>query len=154
MPEWLKQDIVGLTGLTRDALHVHIGLGLMLAAAALLKGRHVLRAWLFVLTAELLNEATELSGAFPDPSEGDWSGSLHDIANTMFWPTLVLVAVRLGLVRLFPASSLKHEPTRSVAPSSDASSIPDQASREISAEAMVSPHLSSRAAAASSAAST
>lgn len=154
MPEWLKQDIVGLTGLTRDALHVHIGLGLMLAAAALLKGRHVLRAWLFVLTAELLNEATELSGAFPDPSEGDWSGSLHDIANTMFWPTLVLVAVRLGLVRLFPAASSKGEPGRSSVPARDASSDSDQTSREISAEAIVNPHLSSRAAAASSAAST
>jgi hypothetical protein len=86
---WLSQVL----GLSPDALHVHVSIMLMLAAAILWRQRmdHLL-PWLAVLVLELFNELLDLSA--PANGENTIHASLHDIYNTMFLPTLVLLCLR------------------------------------------------------------
>ncbi|RIA43534.1 hypothetical protein DFR49_1756 [Hephaestia caeni] len=86
---WLSQVL----GLSPDALHVHVSILAMLAAAVLWRQRmdRVL-PWLTVLALEIVNEMLDLSA--PDSGENTLHASLHDLANTMFLPTIILVCLR------------------------------------------------------------
>ena len=86
---WLSK----LTGLSADALHVHTSILLMLAAAVVWRRRvdHAI-PWLTVFAAELVNEALDLSA--PANGENTIHASLHDIYNTMFLPTVILLCLR------------------------------------------------------------
>lgn len=86
---WLSQVL----GLSPDALHVHASILTMLAAAVLWRRRmdHVL-PWLTVLALEIFNELLDLSA--PATGENTIRASLHDLANTMFLPTVILVCLR------------------------------------------------------------
>lgn len=86
---WLSQ----ITGLSPDALHVHVSVLAMLAAAVLWRRRvdHVL-PWVTVLIAEVANEALDLSN--PAGGENTIHASVHDLLNTMFLPTVILICLR------------------------------------------------------------
>jgi hypothetical protein len=90
---WLIETV----GLTNDALHVHGSL-LILCVSALVSRRRPdsLWCWLIVFIAELFNEYADLRGAAP--GEATMDAALHDIYNTMFWPTVILILGRF----LFP----------------------------------------------------
>jgi hypothetical protein len=86
----LKLDIVGLTGLSKDALHVYVGLGVWLLAAALFRRSiTTLRPWLAVLVVALGIEAFDAFDDWVDLGRWRWRASLHDVVNTMFWPTVL-----------------------------------------------------------------
>ena len=91
----LKLDIVGFTGLSKDALHIYVGLGVWLLAAALFRRSiTVLRPWLAVLVVACVIEAFD---AFDDWVQlGGWRymASLHDVVNTLFWPTVLALLAR------------------------------------------------------------
>ncbi len=82
-----------MLGLSPDALHVHVSIMVMLCAAILWRRRmdHLL-PWLTVLAIEFLNELLDLS--VPANGENTIHASLHDVYNTMFLPTLVLLCLR------------------------------------------------------------
>jgi hypothetical protein len=89
----LKTDLSQLLNLSKDALHVHLGLLIMLLAVFILrKSPASIVPWLCVLTLELANEILDLSHG----PHGSLSlfGSLKDIVNTMLWPTVILVLAR------------------------------------------------------------
>jgi hypothetical protein len=90
---WLIETV----GLTNDAMHVHGSL-LILCVSALVSRRRPdsLWCWLIVFIAELFNEYADLRGAAP--GEATMDAALHDIYNTMFWPTVILILGRF----LFP----------------------------------------------------
>ena len=90
---WLIETV----GLTNDAMHVHGSL-LILYVSALVSRRRPdsLWCWLIVFIAELFNEYADLRGAAP--GEATMDAALHDIYNTMFWPTVILILGRF----LFP----------------------------------------------------
>lgn len=89
----LKDLIEWTSHLSRDALHVHIGLLLFLGMAALFRrGPRFHRAlgWLFVLC--LLGECFDTLMAFSQGRSPHYLGSVKDIVNTMLWPTILVFA--------------------------------------------------------------
>jgi hypothetical protein len=110
---WLIEKV----GLTNDAMHVHGSLLILMVSAIFLRRRpDSIWCWFVVLVAELFNEYADLRGEAPGESTLD--ASLHDLYNTMFWPTIILILGRF----LFPrrkkgepdgaaaSSDLAHEP--------------------------------------------
>jgi hypothetical protein len=111
---WVSYKIwlIDTVGLTNDAMHVHGALLILCVSAILLRRRpDSLWCWLIVLLAELFNEYADLRGAAP--GEATIDAALHDIYNTMFWPTLILILGRF----LFPRKN--RDVVNPVAPSSD-----------------------------------
>ena len=106
-----KTWLVDHVGLTNDAMHIHIALLIMMTTAVILRKRpDSFLPWLAVLIAELFNEYADLVG--DAPGEATIKASLHDIYNTMFWPTLLLLIGRW----LFPHRLPETKPEE---PSSD-----------------------------------
>jgi hypothetical protein len=91
----LKLDIVGLTGLSKDALHVYVGIGVWLLAAALLRRSiSTLRPWLAVLLVACAIEGFDAFDDWVDLGRWRWRASLHDVVNTMLWPTVLALLAR------------------------------------------------------------
>lgn len=91
----LKLDIVELTGLSKDAMHVYVGLGVWLLAAALFRRSITsLRPWLAVLVVALAIEAFDAFDDWVGLGRWRWKASLRDVVNTMFWPTLLALLAR------------------------------------------------------------
>jgi hypothetical protein len=89
----LKEWTMVFTGVSKDALHVHMSL-LLVCAAARLTRRPLgsLLPWSMVLALALLNELLDY---LSDPYAADWQeAALHDVANTMLWPTVLIIAAR------------------------------------------------------------
>ena len=96
---WVSYKIwlIDTVGLTNDAMHVHGALLILCVSAILLRRRPDSPwCWLSVFLAELFNEYADLRGAAP--GEATIDAALHDIYNTMFWPTVILILGRF----LFP----------------------------------------------------
>ena len=94
-----KLWLVDVSGLAKDALHIHVGLLVFFAVALALK--KPLRSplpWLAVLAAALLGEALDRRDDRAGGGLWRWQASVHDIINTLFWPTLILLLARLGHV--------------------------------------------------------
>ena len=89
----IKLAIVAATGLSKDALHVYVGLAVFLVVAAISK--RPLSSWLPWVAALLVAMAGELIDMRDDLSSlgyWRWSASMHDIVNTILWPTVFLTA--------------------------------------------------------------
>ena len=86
---------MGLTGLSKDALHVYVGLIVWLLAAALWrKSIASIKPWLAVLMVAF---AGEMFDAYDDwHTFGRWRviRSVHDLLNTLFWPTVLALLAR------------------------------------------------------------
>ena len=87
-----KNWLVASTQLGKDALHVYFGMALFLAVRLLWRRRGGwLAAWFAVLVmacgGEWLDLTAEVSRAAVQPDAAHW----HDIWNTMFWPTMLLI---------------------------------------------------------------
>ena len=111
---WVSYKIwlIDTVGLTNDAMHVHGSLLILCVSALVLRRRpDSLWCWLIVFIAELFNEYADLRGAAP--GEATIDAALHDIYNTMFWPTLILILGRF----LFPRKN--RDVVNPAAPSSD-----------------------------------
>ncbi len=80
-------------GITDDALHVLVGVGLLLVLA-LIAGRRLddWRLWLAVLAIELVNEVVDLANTISP--EATWAASRHDVLVTMAIPTAILLLMR------------------------------------------------------------
>ena len=94
-----KLAILAATSLSRDALHIHVGLAVMLLTALLF--RRTLRSplpWLAALVACLLVEAVDLHDDLASLGRLRWKASAHDLVNTMLWPTVLLLAARFSRV--------------------------------------------------------
>lgn len=91
----LKLDIMGFTGLAKDALHVYVGLGVWLLAAALFRRSiTTLRPWLAVLVVACGIECFDAFDDWVQLGHWRWRASIHDIVNTMFWPTVLALLAR------------------------------------------------------------
>lgn len=91
----LKTQLSELLGITRDALHIHIGLAIFLAVALVF--RRSLASWipwLALLAFELANELMDIFHMHEGAIGFELGDSLKDILNTMFWPSVVLIVAR------------------------------------------------------------
>lgn len=112
-----KMRLVEFVGLTNDAMHVHGSIMILFVSAIILRHRpDSVRCWLIVFIAELFNEYADLKGLAP--GEDSIRASVHDLYNTMFWPTIILVFGRF----LFPPR--KAEPKLAEAGSGDRADQP------------------------------
>jgi hypothetical protein len=116
---WLIETV----GLTNDAMHVHGSLLILCVSALVLRRRPDSPwCWLIVFIAELFNEYADLRGAAA--GEATIDAALHDVYNTMFWPTLLLILGRALFPRkkatlVSPAaisSDLPHQPLEQATP--------------------------------------
>ena len=109
---WLIETV----GLTNDAMHVHGSLLILCVSALVLRRRPDSPCcWLIVCIAELFNEYADLRGAAA--GEATIDAALHDVYNTMFWPTVLLILGRA----LFP-----REQATPVSPAAISSDLPHQ----------------------------
>jgi hypothetical protein len=87
--------VIDATGLDKDALHIYFGLALFLTVRLVWRWRGGwLVAWLAVLAmacgGEWLDMTAEVGRSAIQPDTAHW----HDIWNTMFWPTILLLVGR------------------------------------------------------------
>ena len=90
-----KVSLVTATGLDKDALHIYVGMTVFLAVRLAWRWRGGwLTAWLGVLAiacgGEWLDLTAEANHSAIQPDAAHW----HDIWNTMFWPTVLLLVGR------------------------------------------------------------
>jgi hypothetical protein len=90
-----KVSVIETTGLDKDALHIYFGMTLFLVVRLAWRGRGGwVAAWLAVLAmacgGEWLDLTAEAGNAAIQPDTAHW----HDIWNTMFWPTVLLIVGR------------------------------------------------------------
>jgi len=99
MVQIAKQFVVSATGLSKDTLHVYTGLAVMFIAALVL--RKPIRSfvpWLIVLAVAAAGESLDMRDDFVYLGYWRWQSSLHDITNTMFWPSIMLMLSRFRIV--------------------------------------------------------
>ncbi|PZU56924.1 MAG: hypothetical protein DI547_15270 [Sphingobium sp.] len=91
----VKVQIEYVLGLSSDAVHVHVSV-LMFLFFALVTRRRLSHPmpWLMVLGVECLNELVDMNQPF-GTIENNWPASWHDIKNTMFLPTMIMIVVAL-----------------------------------------------------------
>lgn len=81
-------------GLSPDALHIHAGVALLfLFAWVTRRSLHDWRPVLMVFLVELANEIIDMNQA-AGSLENNWLASRHDLMNTMFLPTLLMLYYR------------------------------------------------------------
>ena len=90
-----KGSIIDATGLSKDALHIYFGLALFLLVRLVWRWRGGwVVAWLAALAmacgGEWLDMTAEAGRSAIQPDAAHW----HDIWNTMFWPTILLLVGR------------------------------------------------------------
>ena len=92
-----KVRLIEFVGLTNDAMNIHGSILILFVSAIILRRRpDSILCWIIVLAAELFNEFADLKGLAP--GEASIDASIHDLYNTMFWPTVILILGRF----LFP----------------------------------------------------
>lgn len=91
--------MVMFTGVTRDALHTQLGLAIFFSVALLLRQK-AHQGWPIGVTvvAAVLSEVFDYGRDVARYGVWDRSGSVHDIINTVFWPLIIYLMVRSGIV--------------------------------------------------------
>ena len=91
----LKTEISQALGITKDALHIHLGLAIFLGVAFIFRRPLTsLIPWLALLAFELVNELMDMFHLHNGTIGFEIGDSVKDVLNTMFWPTIVLLAAR------------------------------------------------------------
>ena len=90
-----KHDLVQIAALSKDALHVYVGLTVFLVVAAVSrKGLRSTAALLVVVAVALVGELLDLRDEFRAHEHLKWGASLHDLLNTCFWPLVLWLLSR------------------------------------------------------------
>ncbi len=91
-----KVWLIELLGLSRDALHIYVGLTVFLLVALIF--RLPLRDWRPLAAVFLVAVAGEIWDLFErlrPEQEPFWASNWHDIWNTMFWPLVLFILARM-----------------------------------------------------------
>lgn len=95
----IKLAIVSVLGLSKDALHVYTGLAVFLVTAVVL--RKPLRSFLplfIVIAVAVSGELLDRHDDIASLGHWRWQASLHDVLNTLFWPSVLWFLARLGIL--------------------------------------------------------
>ncbi|MEO6012869.1 MAG: hypothetical protein ABIQ30_04695 [Devosia sp.] len=96
----LKTDLAAILGISKDALHIHLGLAIFVTLMLLLRrSPSSLIPWLGVLVFELVNEAMDIFHWHEGTFSFEIGDSLKDVINTMIWPTIFILAFRTAASR-------------------------------------------------------
>jgi hypothetical protein len=95
----IKLAVVEITGLSKDTLHVYVGLAVFFAVTAVSRRRlRSIVPWLTVLAVAIAGELIDMIDDLSTSGHWNWGASLHDIVNTLFWPTVIWLLARLGFL--------------------------------------------------------
>ena len=90
-----KLEVVSMLGLSKDALHVYVGLLVFFSAAVLLKRKlHSTYPLALVLAVACIGEIFDARDDLADIGHWRVGASMHDIVNTMFWPAVLFALAR------------------------------------------------------------
>lgn len=104
-----KGYILDLTDLSRDAMHIHVGLAIFLLIWLLWRWRGArFIAWMSALSITLYGEWLDHIAITNDITSQVWIEHWKDVISTMFWPTFL--AIFIGLL---PYVSRKKKETAS-----------------------------------------
>src|SRR3569832_603480 len=93
----IKMAVSSTVGLSYDGLHVYVSLMVFFMAARILnKPLHSPMPWLAVLLIAIAGEVLDRRDDFNQLHHWRWEASLHDIVNTLFWPSIILLMARYG----------------------------------------------------------
>ena len=90
-----KHLLVEATSLSKDALHIYVGLGVMLLVVILFKKS--LRDWrplAAVAVASIAGELWDIVDTLGHGGTPRWNANWKDVWNTMFWPTVLFGLAR------------------------------------------------------------
>jgi hypothetical protein len=94
-----KLVLAEATSLGKDALHVYVGLAVMLGVViAFKKPLSDWRPILAVALASIAGELWDIIDTFSHGGRPRWSGNTKDIWNTLFWPTILFLLARFTRV--------------------------------------------------------
>ena len=94
-----KHVLVEATNLSKDALHIYVGLGVMLLVVILFKKS--VRDWrplAAVAVASIAGELWDIIDTFSHGGTPHWNANWKDVWNTMFWPTILFGLARFTRV--------------------------------------------------------
>ena len=94
-----KMLLVEASNLGKDALHIYVGLGVMLLVVIAFK--RSLRDWqplAAVLLAALAGEIWDVIDTFSHGGSPKWNANWKDVWNTMFWPMVLFGLARFTRV--------------------------------------------------------
>jgi hypothetical protein len=95
---WLQDAkllLMDASGLAKDALHIHVGMAAFLGSALLFRWPLAsLRPLLVAAAVALAGEAWDIVDNVRSGAPMQWAGHWHDIWNTLFWPTAILLLAR------------------------------------------------------------
>lgn len=83
----IKLAIVSATGLSKDALHIYVGMGVFLTLIAFARRSGPYIGWLVVFVIACAGEWVDRRDDLESLGYWRWQASVHDILNTLFWPT-------------------------------------------------------------------
>jgi hypothetical protein len=93
----IKLVIVDMTGLSKDALHVHVGLAVFVILCLLWrKPPHALAPVLVTVLVACLGEAVDRRDDIVSMGYWLWGESLKDAINTVLWPCVLFALARWG----------------------------------------------------------
>ena len=96
----LKIHILNFLDISRDAVHIHIGLVVFFLAVVLWKkGRIELACLMPVFLVAMGMEAFDLRDDLRSFGHFRWSASLHDLINTTIWPVAIVVMSKANVFR-------------------------------------------------------
>lgn len=96
----IKLFILKYLPLSKDAVHVHLGLTALLVWIAI--SRKPICSWIAlipVLILAVLMEVLDLRDDMASLGYFRWGASLHDVVNTIFWPFILVLVFKLRLIR-------------------------------------------------------
>ena len=94
-----KIMLMQATGLSKDALHVYVGLAVMLIGAMLLRrGLGDWRLLIAVAVAALAGEAWDLIDTLIEGEPVRLRANWKDVWNTLFWPSVLFALARFTRV--------------------------------------------------------
>ena len=99
----IKLALVHAVGLSQDALHIYVGLIVFAVVAVPTRQAGYLPLIAVVVTATL-GEVVDMRDDINSLGAWRWRASLHDLANTVFWPFVITLLVR---ARIFVAKQNK-----------------------------------------------
>ena len=97
----VKLVVGAMFTLSKDALHIHVGLLVFVTACYLTrKNYRAAIPLLAVLLLAILGEILDARDNFASLGRWRWRASVHDILNTMFWPIVLSLLIRFRIITL------------------------------------------------------
>ncbi|MBN2366608.1 MAG: hypothetical protein EH225_11925 [Calditrichaeota bacterium] len=95
----IKRELLELTMLSKDAIHIYIGMVVFLSWNILFKKSfNSLKALIPVFSVALILEIFDIRDNYMSTGSMHITASLHDIINTCFWPFVLVILEKSGIM--------------------------------------------------------